>query len=151
MSQPNPTSQPPATKAANRGGNPILKQYKETGVLPEGYFLDEKNRLRKVGEKPPERVDVESLDAEALLAAMRHVAVNDPKTDKSQLEKYARQWAEKKPDDFMTHLWELEAEVKKKAAGVEGAEEEELDPTESDEELTQAINDLIARHLPKRK
>lgn len=152
MSQPNPITQSAPSKPANRSGNPILKQWKETGVVPEGYYIDHNKRLRKVGNEPPARVDVDSLSDEVLLAAMRHVAVNDPKTDRSQVEKYARQWAEKKPDDFMTHLMELEAEVKKKtAAGEQVAEDEVAERTEGDEELLAEIDGLIKRTLSKVK
>ncbi len=121
--------------------------------MPEGYYLDEKNRLRKVGQEKPQRLDVDSIDDKTLLGAMRHVAINDKSHDQSELEKTARQWKEKKPDDFMTRLWELEAEFKKLAAGEKGVAEEEeeeaLEPTESDEELTEAINELLTKHAAK--
>jgi hypothetical protein len=152
MTQPNPITQPGASKPANRSGNPVLKQWKETGVLPEGYYLDDKKRLRKVGQEPPKRLEPPEVTPEVQLAAMRHVSFNDPTTDKSEFEKMMREWMRRKPDDFAARLVALEGELRKKAGGEEGvSEEDELNPTETDEELTRNINELLARHQRKVK
>jgi len=99
--------------------------------------------VRKVGPEPVVRKEVKEFDR---LAAMRHVLGNPPETDQSEGERACREWLKKSPGQFMSTLDELE----KKAANPETPVNEELEKTveetQTDEELKQAINELIARH-----
>ena len=123
-----------------------MKQWKETGEVPEGYYIDENKRLRKVGKEPPKRIEDVEFDR---LKAMKHVLGNPASTDETAGERACREWLGKNPGQFMEVFDRLEAEAKKQVAGEKVQEEEALEPTQSDEELTELVNELLTKHAER--
>lgn len=127
-------------------GSSILARLRAGEQVP-GYRLV-KGRLEREDKQMPVVKEPGEFDR---LTAMRHVLANPASADKTPGQKWCRQWMEKSPGPFGDAYDRLELEAKKAAAGKNAAEEEVLEPTESDEELAQAIKELIQKHLPKGK
>lgn len=100
---------------------------------------------------PPARLEKADFDR---LTSMRYILTNPKACDQTPAEKALRSWLDKSPGPFMEAYDRLEAEAKRAAAGervAEAGEGEEIEPTETDEELADEIDALIARHKAKGK
>lgn len=123
-------------------GNPILRQMRETGVVPDGYYLDAKGKLRKAPEELPDRVDGD-FDR---LKVMRYVLNNPRSLDKTEGEKAMRAYLEKNPGQFMETYDEL---VRAESEASEPLGEAVVERSEGDEELHALLDELIGRALEK--
>lgn len=145
-----PGSVQPESQGSSSGkkGSPILARLRAGEEVP-GYKLVD-GRIQKTDGENPRRARVEPGEFDRL-AAMRHVLANAANTDRTPGEKACRAWLEKSPGQFMEAFDRLEADAKKQAAGEVAAEEEFVEPTESDVELERSINELLARHQGRAK
>lgn len=122
-------------------GNPILEEYKRTGEIRKGYYLDEKNRIRKLPDVLPDRVDGE-VDR---LGTMRYVLSNPPECDRTPFERGCREWFRKSPVAFMNALDDLEKAQAAKTAPQASRDEEKPLSDASDKEVRGQIVELLAR------
>lgn len=127
-------------KPRGKGGNPILQQWKETGVLPEGYEKNPKGGIRKV---PPLAVDPATADVDRFLA-MKFVLINPAACDTTEIQKWCREWLSKRPAEFMSRYDELERE---REAKMKPATEKPVAEVQSDRDVRELISRLLERHL----
>lgn len=117
-----------------------MKDYRETGVVPEGWDLDASGKFMR--KKPPDVVDPATTSFDWLMA-MRFVVLNPAACDQTPGHKLCREWLEKRPADFAARLQELEREAKGER---EGGGDRAVTPTESDRETRALIDELLERH-----